>query len=934
MEKWRHFGYNTVSFGDKPAGVYLDIVINRTAELFSDVDPVAAEKIKTDRYVDDLATGGSTDEVAKMAGKEISTEESESVGTLSEILSQGNLKLKTVVTSGELNSEKIKKLGNSVLGLGWDPTEDVIVIDLRGNDITIPWDLIEASMFSLTKRTILAIVNKPHDLLGLLAPIIIRLKVAYRDLFRIEPALEWDDPIPPKELKVWKELLKLLKSIDGVKFPRATKPEKAIGRAELIGYFDGSDNAYAAVIYYRWELNDGSVEVKLVCSNARVTPLNRLSTPRAELDGAVMLTRLVLSLIRSCSVSGTVPKKIWLFGDSECTLGSIEKTSAAFGEYFGNRVGEIHDNQAQIEEYCSVGEDGEWYHLSSNDNAADQPTKLTSTLDDVSMDSPWQRGPSYLYLPRDQWPINQDFATRKDSVIPSCKIVKKYRANIQNINAHPDIGVHNLVDPFSTNYWDVLIQRTQILLLPLYEKRGCDVVSRFEKAEFLWFSYAMKETRQAQSDGRLKKLCTEERDGLIVVVGRASAGLFRFCGKEYLPVVMAKSRVGVLLMLAAHYENHDDRDITMSIARKKAWIIGAKRSASSITEKCVRCRFLHKRKVEQKMAVLPPEVQLPCPPFSNIGVDLAGPSVVHSMTNKRSTMKVWTVIFVCLNTKAVTMYLAPGYATEDFLLAYNSHISDHGSPTKVHSDKGSQLVAAEKELTNFDWDDIAKRASTQGTTWTFTPAGAQWRNGAVEIFVKKFKKSFEVMYKKTRMNYAEMSCELKRIANVLNDRPLSVQKSHSEYPDRDFLVPLTPNMLVTGRSGSLPPMERDGGNDLPDERLSYIEELERSWWCQYKVQYFDSLVPTQKWHNAKRNMCVGDIVLIEYKTKSFPGTYRLGRVKAVVVDADNLVRTCTVVYKLIRSTSATLRDIRKDITTKEAQLPVQRLILILPVEEQ
>ena len=190
------------------------------------------------------------------------------------------------------------------------------------------------------------------------------------------------------------------------------------------------------------------------------------------------------------------------------------------------------------------------------------------------------------------------------------------------------------------------------------------------------------------------------------------------------------------------------------------------------------------------------------------------------------------------------------------------------------------------------------------------------------------------MYNKTRMNYAEMSCALKRIANVLNDRPLSVQKSHSEYPDRDFLVPLTPNMLVTGRSGSLPPRERDGSDDLPDERLSYIEELERSWWYQYKVQYFDSLMPTQKWLHAKRNMCVGDIVLIEYKTKSFPGTYRLGRVKDVTVDADDLVRTCSVVYKLIRSTSATLRDIRKDITTKEVQLPVQRLILILPVEEQ
>ena len=505
---------------------------------------------------------------------------------------------------------------------------------------------------------------------------------------------------------------------------------------------------------------------------------------------------------------------------------------------------------------------------------------------------------------------------------------------VQEIDVHVDKGVHNLIDPYSTNYWDKLIKRTHTLLSFACRRQGVSDASMLVRAEMLWFRYAMKETKKAQSDGHLKKLYLEERDGLIVVVGRASAGLSRICGKGYLPVIMAKSRIAVLIMLWAHYENHDDRDITMSIARKKAWIVNAKRLASSITKGCIRCRFLHKRRVEQRMAALPPEVQLQCPPFSNIGIDLCGPLVVHAMTNKRATLKVWNVIFVCLNTKAVTMYLAPGYATEDFFLAYNSHISDHGLPTNVHSDKGSQLVAAEKEIANYEWEVIAKRASTQGTSWKFAPAGGQWRNGAVEVFVKKFKKSFEVLYKKTRMNYAEMSCAVKRIANILNDRPLSVQKSHSEYPDGDFLLPLTPNMLITGRTGSLPPIERENGEELPDERLSFIEEIERAWWYQYKVQYFDSLVPTQKWLNSHRNMCIDDIVLIEYKSKSFPGTYRLGRVKHVTLDSDNLVRTCSVTYKLMKSSVTTLRNIHKDITTKEITVPVQRLILILPIEEQ
>ena len=94
-------------------------------------------------------------------------------------------------------------------------------------------------------------------------------------------------------------------------------------------------------------------------------------------------------------------------------------------------------------------------------------------------------------------------------------------------------------------------------------------------------------------------------------------------------------------------------------------------------------------------------------------------------------------------------------------------------------------------------------------------------------------------------------------------------------------------------------------------------------------------MPSQKWLNVARNMCPGNIVLIEYKSKSFPGTYRLGRVKDVEVDAsDNLVRTCTVTYKLVKSSANKVHDICKDVTTKEIRVPVQRLVLILPVEEQ
>ena len=94
-------------------------------------------------------------------------------------------------------------------------------------------------------------------------------------------------------------------------------------------------------------------------------------------------------------------------------------------------------------------------------------------------------------------------------------------------------------------------------------------------------------------------------------------------------------------------------------------------------------------------------------------------------------------------------------------------------------------------------------------------------------------------------------------------------------------------------------------------------------------------MPTRKWTEAQRNMHVGDVVLIEYKSKSLPGTYRLGRVKGVEVDErDNLVRTtCTVLYKLVKPITEK-NDTVADVVTKEVRVPVQRLVLILPVEEQ
>ena len=82
----------------------------------------------------------------------------------------------------------------------------------------------------------------------------------------------------------------------------------------------------------------------------------------------------MLSTLRTLSPADEIPERVWIIGDSECILASIETTSSAIGEYFGNRISEILDNQAKIQQFCLAGFNGE--SVGSNANVADKATRF------------------------------------------------------------------------------------------------------------------------------------------------------------------------------------------------------------------------------------------------------------------------------------------------------------------------------------------------------------------------------------------------------------------------------------------------------------------------------------------------------------------------------------------------------------------------------
>ena len=101
-------------FGDRPAASLMTIAVERACESYSEVQKlgifpvdlveVDACKLKRDSYVDDIHTGGSQKDVDRMMGIRDS-KSGQYTGTISKLLNNVGLSLKTLVQSGSKDFE-------------------------------------------------------------------------------------------------------------------------------------------------------------------------------------------------------------------------------------------------------------------------------------------------------------------------------------------------------------------------------------------------------------------------------------------------------------------------------------------------------------------------------------------------------------------------------------------------------------------------------------------------------------------------------------------------------------------------------------------------------------------------------------------------------------------------------------------------------------
>ncbi|XP_042874774.1 uncharacterized protein LOC122254950 [Penaeus japonicus] len=222
-----------------------------------------------------------------------------------------------------------------------------------------PDDSVEVSH---TKRSILSIIAKMFDPLGLISPFIMYGKILFQEVWKLK--LDWDEELP-LELKVkFQKWIHSSQSLNAFHVDRSYFPGMLWGdlkdNIELHGFGDASEKGYGACVYLRVPVDNSSFKVSLVMSKSRVAPIKALTLPRLELMGALLCSRLVNFVKNFLHLDSRT--KVMCWSDSTIALSWIKDLSDGSIDVPLNNVSDEVPRKSRtdvIPNHCKIAQDEE-----------------------------------------------------------------------------------------------------------------------------------------------------------------------------------------------------------------------------------------------------------------------------------------------------------------------------------------------------------------------------------------------------------------------------------------------------------------------------------------------------------------------------------------------------------------------------------------------
>lgn len=283
-------------------------------------------------------------------------------------------------------------------------------------------------------------------------------------------------------------------------------------------------------------------------------------------------------------------------------------------------------------------------------------------------------------------------------------------------------------------------------------------------------------------------------------------------------------------------------------------------------------------------------------PFTKTGVDYFGPVYIRPAP-RRSAVKAYVSVFICLCTKAVHLELVSDLSTERFLQALRRFIARRGRPSDIYSDNGTNFVGANNKLLELfrllrdpvHRERITTELADNGIQWHFNPPSAPHFGGLWEAAVRSAKTHLLKVIGESIISSEDFSTLLAQVESCLNSRPLVPMSD-----DPDDLEPLTPAHFLVGSSlQALPDTEL---LNIPSNRLNQYQQIQQKlqhFWTRWRREYLNQLqARTKRWKPAIP-VEIGKLVIVKDENVP-PIRWKMGRIIAVHPGKDDVIRVVTV----------------------------------------
>ncbi|GFY23014.1 integrase catalytic domain-containing protein [Trichonephila clavipes] len=355
-----------VVFGVSSSPFQLNASIMNLLENCQPQHEEVAQKLKCSFYVDNCVSGVfNTDEQGRF------------IEPAKLIMLNGCFNLRGFV--GNVAGKNVDRSSGdtSVLGVIWNLETDTLKFCTDMDTLT--------RGTKITKRLILAIVQKIFDPIGLLTPATLLPKLLILHLWKMKIA--WDSELSANDVNVFLKWFRDLYILKDVTFSRC----KIINStSELHVFLGASKEAYAACVFVR-SMFKPDVKGILVRAKARVAPLKPLSIPCLELMACCIGSRLANYIVNALNLPNL---RITFWSNSTTALWWI-KEKGNWSVFVENRVKEIRQlTRGHL-----------WKHVPGNLNIADLLSHGCSPRQ--MLISRWWEGPLWLRESPEYWPLGE-----------------------------------------------------------------------------------------------------------------------------------------------------------------------------------------------------------------------------------------------------------------------------------------------------------------------------------------------------------------------------------------------------------------------------------------------------------------------------------------------------------------------------------------------